>query len=128
MVRVMFNKLFRNKVKEAEAEYEAELNAKQAAAAHEAELNARLAERLKYYNADEDDSVSDFSEINFKENPDKTSDITDRNANVDVWGQANPAETTQWKKENRAETSEWNKENRRKSDRRQTARRKLDRQ
>jgi len=110
----MFNKLFRNKVKEAEAE----LNAKQAAAAHEAELNARLAERLKYYNADEDDSVSDFSEINFKENPDKTSDITDRNANVDVWGQANPAETTQWKKENR----------RRNSDRRQTARRKLDRQ
>ncbi len=111
--RVMFNKLFRSKEKEVEAE----LNAKQSAAAHEAMLNTRLAERLKDYNADEDDSVSNFSEINFGENSDKTSDITDRDANVDVWGQANPAETTQWKKENR-----------RRSDRRQTARRKLDRQ
>ena len=108
----MFERILRNKVKEAEAE----LNAKQAAAAHEAELNKRLAERLKHYNADEDDSVSDFSEIDFKENPDKTSKIPDREGNVDVWGQANPAETTQW-----------NKENRRKSDRRQTSRRKLDR-
>ena len=108
----MFERILRNKVKEAEAE----LNAKQAAAAHEAELNKRLAERLKHYNADEDDSVSDFSDIDFKENPDKTSKIRDREGNVDVWGQANPAETTQW-----------NKENRRKSDRRQTSRRKLDR-
>ncbi len=115
--RVMFNKLFRNKEKEAEAEYEADLNAKQAAAAHEAKLNARLAERLKSYNADEDDSISNFSEINFKENPDKTSDITDRGGNVDAWGQANPTETSQWKKENR-----------RNSDGRQTAKRKLDRQ
>ncbi len=117
----MFNKLFRNIEKEAEAEYKAEfkaeLNAKQAAAAHEAELNKRLAERLKHYNADEDDSVSNFSEIDFKENSDEASDITDREGNVDVWGQANPAESTQW-----------NKENRRKSDRRQIARRKLDRQ
>ena len=108
----MFERILRNKVKEAEAE----LNAKQAAAAHEAELNKRLAERLKHYNVDEDDSVSDFSEIDFKENPDKTSKIRDREGNVDVWGQANPAETTQW-----------NKENQRKSDRRQTSRRKLDR-
>ena len=108
----MFEGILRNKVKEAEAE----LNAKQAAAAHEAELNKRLAERLKHYNVDEDDSVSDFSEIDFKENPDKTSKIRDREGNVDVWGQANPAETTQW-----------NKENQRKSDRRQTSRRKLDR-
>jgi hypothetical protein len=112
----MFERIFRNKVKEAEAEYEAELTAKQAAAAHEAELNKRLAERLKHYNADEDNSVSDFSEIDFKENSNKTSEITNREGNVDVWGQANPAETTQW-----------NKENQRKSDRRQTARRKLDR-
>jgi len=108
----MFERIFRNKVKE----YEAELNAKQAAAAHEAELNKRLAERLKHYNADEDDSVSNFSDIDFKENSDKTSEITDREGNVDVWGQANPAETTQWNKENQGE-----------SDRRQTARRKLDR-
>jgi hypothetical protein len=112
----MFERIFRNKVKEAEAEYEAELNAKQAAAAHETELNKRLAERLKHYNADEDDSVSNFSDIDFKENSDKTSEITNREGNVDVWGQANPAETTQW-----------NKENQGKSDRRQTARRKLDR-
>ena len=123
----MFEKIFRNKAKEAEAEYDAELNAKQAAAAHEAKLNKRLAERLKHYNADEDDSVSNFSEINFKENSDETSDIADCGGNVDVWGQANPAETTQWKKKNRAETSEWNKENRRKSDRRQTGRRDIDR-
>jgi hypothetical protein len=113
----MFNKLFRNREKEAEAEYEADLNSKQAAAAHETELNARLAERLKSYNADEDDSITNFSEINFKENPDKTSDITDRGGNVDAWRQANPTETSQWKKENR-----------RNSDRRQTARRKIDRQ
>jgi hypothetical protein len=96
----MFERIFRNKAKEAEAEYEAELNAKQAAAAHEAELNKRLTERLKHYNADEDDSVSDFSGIDFKENSDKTSKITDREGNVDAWGQANPAETTQWNKEN----------------------------
>ena len=108
----MFERIFRNKVKEAEAE----LTAKQAAAAHEAELNKRLAERLKDYNADEDDSVSNFSEIDFTENPDEKSDITDRRGNVDVWGQANPAETTQW-----------NKENRRKSDRRKSARRNQDR-
>ena len=112
----MFERIFRNKVKAAKAKYEAESNAKQAAAAHEAELNKRLAERLKHYNADEDNSVSDFSNIDFKKNPDKTSEITDREGNVDVWGQANPAETTQW-----------NKENQRKSNRRQTARRKLDR-
>jgi len=111
----MFNKLFRNKEKEAEAK-------------HEAELNARLAGRLKYYTADEDDSISNFSKINFKEIPGKASDITDRGGNVDVWGQANPAETSQWSKENRAETTQWKKENRRNSDRRQTARRKLDRQ
>ena len=108
----MFERIFRNKVKE----FEEELNAKQTAAAHEAELNKRLAEKLKHYNADEDDSVSNFSDIDFKENSDKTSDLTDRDGNVDVWGQANPAETTQW-----------NKENQGKSDRRQTARRKLDR-
>jgi hypothetical protein len=118
--RVKFERILRNKVKEAEAEYKAEfkaeLNAKQAAAAHEAELNKRLAERLKHYNVDKDDSVPNFSEIDFKENSDKTSDITDHEGNVDVWGQANSAETTQW-----------NKENRRKSDRRQTAKRKLDR-
>jgi hypothetical protein len=101
--RVMFERIFRNKVKEAGAKYEAE-------------LNKRLAERLKHYNVDEDDSVSIFSEIDFKENSDKTSNITYREGNADVWGQANPAETTQW-----------NKENRRKSDRRQIARRKLDR-
>jgi hypothetical protein len=124
----MFNKLFRDKEKEAEAEYEADLNAKQAAAAHEAELNARLAERLKSYNAKEDDSISNFSEINFKEDPDKTSDISDRGGNVDTWGQASPAETSQWSKENRAETTQWKKEKRCNSDRRQTARRKLDRQ
>ena len=112
----MFERIFRNKVKEAEAAHEAELTAKQAAAAHEAELTKKLAERLKHYNADEDNSVSDFSEIDFKENSDKTSEITNREGNVDAWGQANPAETTQW-----------NKENQRKSDRRQTARRKLDR-
>lgn len=115
--RVMFERIFRNKVKEAEAKYEAELNTKQAAAAHEAKLNKRIAERLKHYNIDEDDSVSNFSEIDFEENSDKTLNITDREGNVDVWGQANPAESTQW-----------NKENRRKSDRRQIARRKLDRQ
>jgi threonine aldolase len=98
----MFERIFRNKVKEA-------------AAAHETKLNKRLAERLKHYNADEDDSVSNFSDIDFKENSDKTSEIKDRKGNVDVWGQANPAETTQWNKENQV-----------KSDRRQTARRKLD--
>ena len=38
----MFERIFRNKVKEAEAEFEAELNAKQAAAAHEAELKKGL--------------------------------------------------------------------------------------
>ncbi len=92
----MFERIFRNKVKEAEAE----LNAKQDAAAHEAELNKRLAERLKHYNADEDDSVSNFSGIDFKENPDKTSDITDRGGNVDARGQANPTETSQGSKEN----------------------------
>jgi hypothetical protein len=123
----MFERIFRNKVKEAKAEYETELNTKQAAAAHEAELNKKLAERLKHYNAHEDDSVSNFSEIDFKENSDETSDIKDRESNVDVWGQANPAEITQWNKENRAETSEWNKESQGKSDRRQNARRKLDR-
>jgi hypothetical protein len=106
--RVMFERIFRNKVKEAEAKYEAK---------YEAELNKRIAERLKHYNIDGDDSVSNFSEIDFKENSDKTLNITDREGNVDVWGQANPAESTQW-----------NKENRRKSDRRQIARRKLDRQ
>ena len=108
----MFEGILRNKVKEAEAE----LNAKQAAAAHEAELNKRLAERLKHYNVDEDDSVSNFSDIDFEGNSDKTSEITNREGNVDVWGQANPAETTQW-----------NKKNQGKSDRRQTARRKIDR-
>ena len=123
----MFERILRNKVKEAEAEYKAELNAKQVATDHEAELTKRLAERLKHYNADEDDSVSNFSGIDFKENSDKALDITDHEGIVDVWGHANPAETTQWNKENRAETSEWNEENRGKSDNRQTARRKLDR-
>ena len=112
----MFERIFKYKVQKAEAGYEAELNAKQTAAAHEAELNKRLAERLKNYNADEDDSVSNFSGIDFKENSDKTSEITNREGNVDVWGQANPAETTQW-----------NKGYQRKSDRQQIARRKLDR-
>ncbi len=112
--RVMFERIFRNKVKEAEAK------------AHEAKLNKRIAERLKHYNIDEDDSVSNFSEIDFKENSDKTLNITDREGNVDVWGQANPAETSEWNKENRAETSEWNKENQRKSDRRQTGMRNLE--
>jgi threonine aldolase len=69
----MFERIFRNKVKEA-------------AAAHETKLNKRLAERLKHYNADEDDSVSNFSDIDFKENSDKTSEIKDRKGNVDVWG------------------------------------------
>ena len=119
----MFERIFRNKVKESEAR----LNTKLAEAAYEAKLNKRIAERLKHYNADEDDSVSNFSEIDFKDNSDKTLNITDREGSVDVWGQANPAETTQWNKENRAETSEWNEENRGKSDKQQTARRKLDR-
>ncbi len=66
----MFERIFRNKVKEAE------LNTKQAAAAHEAKLNKRIAERLKHYNIDEDDSVSNFSEIDFKENSDNTLNIT----------------------------------------------------
>ena len=47
---------------------EAELHAKQIAAAHETELNRRFAERLKNHNADEDDSVSNLSDIDFKEN------------------------------------------------------------
>ena len=114
----MFGRIFKNKVKEAEAEYEAELNAKQTAAAHEAELNARLAERLKNYKASEDDSVSNFSQIDFEENADKSTDTMDRDGKVDVWGQANPSETTQWNKENRRTST---------SERRQAARRKLDR-
>jgi hypothetical protein len=60
----MFERIFRNKVQKVEAE----LHAKQIAAAHEAELNRRFAERLKNHNADEDDSFSNLSDIDFKEN------------------------------------------------------------
>jgi hypothetical protein len=99
----MFNWLFGNKKKGAVAD-------------HEAELNAKLADKLKNYNADEDISVTDFSEIDFDENDENTTDKKGRAKNVDVWGQANPGET-----------GKWNKEDRRQIDRRQANRRRGDR-
>jgi hypothetical protein len=82
----MFNWVFRNKKKEASADYEAELNAK-------------IGDKLKNYNADEDISVSDFSEIDFNENNEKKNDKRSCVKNVDVWGKANPGETGKWNKE-----------------------------
>ena len=99
----MFNWLFRSKKKEA-------------AAAHEAELNARITDKLKNYNADEDDSISDFSEVDFDEDAKKTTDKNDRVKKVDMWGQANPSET-----------GKWNKQERRKIDRRQANSRRANR-
>ena len=99
----MFNWLFRSKKKKAAAD-------------HEAELNARIADKLKNYNADEDDTISDFSEVDFDEDDKKTTDKNDRVKNVDMWGQANPSET-----------GKWNKQERRKIDRRRANRRRPDR-
>ena len=103
MELVMFNWLFRNKKKEAAADLEAALNAK-------------LADKLKNYNADEDISISDFSEVDFNENDEKTTDKKDRVKKEDMWGQANPSET-----------GKSNKEDRRKIEIRQANRRRLDR-
>ena len=89
---------------------------KQVAADHEAELSAKLADKLKSYNADEDISVSDFSEVDFNENDEKTLDRKGAVKNVDVWGQANPSET-----------GKWNKANRRQTESRQASRRRVDR-
>ena len=119
----MFDWFFMKKEKEVVAEYEADLTAKEAVAAHEAELNTRLAERLKYYNPKEDDSVSTFSEIDFNENDDHTIDLTAPDRTVDVWGIANPGETSQWNKENRRK-SEQRQGDRRDDDRRRINRRK----
>ena len=99
----MFNWLFRSKKK-------------QATAAHEAELNARIADKLMNYNADEDDTISDFSEVDFDEDVKKTTDKNDRVKNVDMWAQANPSET-----------GKWNKQERRKINRRRANRRRPDR-
>ena len=93
MVLVMFNWLFRNK--------------KKATA-------AALADKLKNYNADEDISISDFSEVDFNENDEKTTDKKGRVKNVDAWGQANPSET-----------GKSNKEDRQQIDRRQASRRRV---
>ena len=79
----MFNWLFRNKRKKATAD-------------HEAEVKAKLADRLKNYSVDEDISVSNFSEVDFNENDEKTTSKKDSVKNVDVWGQANPSETGKW--------------------------------
>ncbi|MFA9420118.1 MAG: hypothetical protein ACERLB_08200 [Gammaproteobacteria bacterium] len=99
----MFNWLYRNKKKEAAAD-------------HEAALNVKLADKLKNYNADEDISISDFSEVDFNENDEKTTDKKDRGKKVDMWGQANPSET-----------GKSNKEDRRQIEIRQANRRGLDR-
>ena len=117
----MFDWLFNHKKKQAAAEYDAELNEKIAAKQHEALLAKRLADRLRNYKADEDDSVSNFSEIDFEEN-DKTIRV---NKGVDIWEQANPGDTSQWKRENRRNENR-RQEDRRQADRRLTHRRKDD--
>ncbi len=103
MELIMFNWLFRSEKKKAAAD-------------HEAELNARIADKLKDYDADEDDSIADFSDVDFDENVKKKTDRKDRVKNVDIWGQANPSET-----------GKWNKQERRKINRRQAKRRRTNR-
>jgi hypothetical protein len=109
---------------------------KQAAAVHEAELTAKLAEKLKYYNADKDISVSDFSEIDFDENDEKRADRKGRVKNTDVWGEANPGETGKWIKEDRRlkdrrlkdpEQKDPEQKDSGQKNRRQTSRRRIDR-
>ena len=100
----MFNWLFRNK-------------RKQAAAAHEAELKAKLADKLKHYYADEDTEVSNFSEVDFNENNQKTTGKNGSVKKVDVWGQANPSEMGKRNQEEKRQTSR-RQANRRRGDRR----------
>ena len=111
----MLNWLLGKWRKKAAAGHEAELKAK-LADRFEAELKAKLADRLKNYIADEDISVSNFSEVNFNENDEKTTDKKDGVRNVDAWGQANLSET-----------GKWNKDEKRQISRRQAKRRRGDR-
>ena len=100
----MFNWLFRNK-------------RKKAAADHEAELKAKLAGRLKNYSVDEDISVSNFSEVDFNENNENTTEKKNRVKNVDAWRQANPSETGKWNNDEKRQISR-RQANRRRGDRR----------
>jgi len=74
---------------------------KEAAADYEAELNAKIGDQLKNSNADEDISISNFSEIDFNENDEKKNDKRSCVKNVEVWRKANPGETGKWNKEDR---------------------------
>ena len=77
---------------------------KKAAAKYKAELKAKLTDKLKNYNADEDISVSNFSEVNFNEIDKKTTGKKGGVKNVDSWQQANPSEIGRRKGDEKRQT------------------------
>ncbi len=90
----MFNWLFANKRESASVTPES--------AMRELGMRASIADKLKYYNADEDTTISEFSLADDEKGIKATGKITSV-TDYDVWGQANPKETGKWNKEVRQE-------------------------